>query len=61
MKARIPESLDEFQRGDIVRHFSEAKSWVVMGNYGTHVIAVRHQSITNPQEWVILEPERKEP
>lgn len=55
-----PRALLDFRRGDIVRHRHSCNSWVVSGNYGNCVVAVNHQIISNPAEWVILRQEESE-
>lgn len=51
MEATI-NNLSELQVGDIVKHVSGGKPLVVLGNYGTFVVAVFEQNIMNPHEWV---------
>jgi hypothetical protein len=41
------------QIGDVVTHLASGPSFVVTGNYGTHVTAVRSVDIANAVEWVI--------
>ena len=45
----------ELDRGDIVRHrMDRARSYIVDGNYGGHVTAVRTVDISNPSEWEVV-------
>jgi hypothetical protein len=48
------EELRQLQVGDIVRHASAGDAYIVTGNYGDHVTAVRSVDITNAIEWVYL-------
>lgn len=51
------DSLDELEIGDIVQHKGSGNSYVVVGNYGTFVTAVKEQNIMNPVEWVkVIKP-----
>lgn len=48
---------DEFvklQEGDIVHSKAGGEGYVVTGNYGDHVIAVRIAHITNCEEWTLV-------
>jgi len=45
--------IDALAVGDIVAHISDGKAFIVTGNYGDRVTAVRTIDITNPTEWVI--------
>ena len=49
------ESLDELQRGDIVRHKESGRSYIVDANYSEYVIAMGTMHISNPSEWVKIE------
>lgn len=40
--------------GDIVRPSGGASSYVVTGNYGGRVTAVRTADLTNPGEWDLI-------
>lgn len=42
--------------GDIVRGRVSGVSYVVTGNYGGRVTAVRTAEITNPDEWELIVP-----
>jgi hypothetical protein len=42
------------QPGDLVRGLVSGQVFVVTGNYGTHVTAVRTVDLTNPSEWDIV-------
>ena len=44
--------LSDLKEGDIVRHKSDGEAYIVTGNYGDYVIAVRQIHITNESEWV---------
>lgn len=46
--------IKDLRIGDIVRGKSNQISYVVTGNYGTHVTAVRSQDITNVSEWEVI-------
>lgn len=52
-----PEQFKKLKRGDYVRHVSPIyyPTYVVMGNYGDHVTAVRTVDMTNPAEWVLVD------
>ena len=54
-----PEEMKALQPGDLVRHPFLEHAYVITGNYGTHVTAVRQVLITNPQEWEIVPRPRK--
>jgi hypothetical protein len=45
------DELQHLKRGDVVRHVQTDRTYVVTGNYGTHVTAVESVDITNPVEW----------
>ena len=45
--------------GDIIKHKSERKSYIVTANYGDRVTAVLTVDVTNPIEWEVLH--KKEP
>lgn len=41
--------------GDIVRHKSKGSlPYIITGNYGDRVTAVRSQDLTNPIEWEVV-------
>ena len=52
-------SIKELKRGTIVRHITDGDSLVIAANFGDYAIAVRTRYISNPSEWLILEPETK--
>ena len=41
--------------GDIVKHKDSWPSYVVAGNYGGRVTAVKIVDMTNPDEWVLMQ------
>lgn len=43
------------REGDIVQGKSSGLGYVVVANYGNHVIIVRSMEITNPDEWEIIQ------
>lgn len=48
---------DQFSKlsvGDLVRHSSGSRRYVVMSNYGDHVTAVATVDMTNPSEWELV-------
>ena len=47
----------KLKRGDIVRNKGSADSYVVTSHYGDRVTAVRTADLTNPSEWLLIEPE----
>ena len=47
------EEMRDLERGDIVRIKGSGISFVVDGNYDSHVIVVRTMEMTNPSEWEI--------
>jgi hypothetical protein len=56
-------SREEFARlclGDIVRGKVSGEAYVVTGNYGERVTAVRTADLTNPDEWEVITRPRKE-
>jgi len=40
--------------GDIVRHRSGSRGYIVTANYGERVTAVRTVDLTNPDEWDVV-------
>lgn len=46
--------LKELKTGDIIKHKSGDKSYVVTVNYGARVTAVTTVDVTNPVEWDVL-------
>jgi hypothetical protein len=47
------QEFDALEVGDIVIH-ATGQTYLVTGNYGDHVAAVRTVDMTNPQEWKVL-------
>jgi hypothetical protein len=45
------------QPGNIIRHVNGHEAYIVQANYGDHAIAVRVQYVSNPREWLVVEPE----
>jgi len=52
-----PKQFKALQRGDIVRNVGASESYVVTGNYGGRITAVRSVDMTNPREWDLIDPE----
>jgi hypothetical protein len=48
------EQMRNLDTGDIVRGKRSAQAFVVTGNYGDHVTAVRTVDITNSDEWDLI-------
>lgn len=48
------DQLKALRPGNIVRHVGGGKSYVVTGNYGDHVTAVRSVDLANPSEWEVV-------
>jgi hypothetical protein len=48
------ESIAQLQPGDIIRHVNGADGYIVTGNAGDHVIAVRVMHVTNPRDWLLI-------
>lgn len=46
--------------GDLIRHKSDHKAYVVSGNYGDRVTAVRTVDMTNPSEWALVREDGSE-
>jgi hypothetical protein len=46
--------MKHLQRGDIVRHREDSRTFIVTGNYGDRVTAVATVDITNHTEWEIV-------
>jgi hypothetical protein len=57
------EDFKGLKRGDIIRHKTswDGESIVVDANYGTSVTAVRTYHVSNPDEWEIIQDEKKTP
>lgn len=60
MKFEQVKDLSELKEGDIIRGKSSGIVFIVTGNYGSHVTAVRTQDVTNPDEWTVLRAENQE-
>ena len=45
------DEMKDLRDGDVVAHRSGGKAYIVTGNYGGRVTAVRTVDITNPIEW----------
>ncbi len=60
MNERPAKSIKDFQPGTIIRHEHGSSGLLVTANYGDYAIAVRTQHIANPEEWLIIEPEKTE-
>lgn len=56
-----PKQFKVLKRGDIVRHFEESVSYIVMANYGDRITAARTVDMTNPREWQVIDPETGNP
>lgn len=54
---RCLRTLLELKVGDIVEHRTLGTTYIVTGNYGSHVTAVRTIDITNTAEWCVIEDE----
>lgn len=54
------EEFQMLQTGDIVRPMSGPHSYVVTGNYGGRVTAVRTVDMTNPPEWALIRKAKHE-
>lgn len=55
MEADVTEiEMRSLQAGDIVRGKTYGQAYIVTGNYGDHVTAVRSIEISNPIEWDIV-------
>ena len=49
------EDLINLNPGDVVKHASkDSDTYIVTGNYGGRVIAVRIADLTNPTEWILV-------
>jgi hypothetical protein len=49
-----PEQFKKLRAGDIVRGKRSGETYVVTGNYGKRVTAVRTADLTHPDEWDCL-------
>lgn len=48
------EEMKHLERGDIVKHALDSRTFIVTGNYGGRVTAVATVDITNPPEWEVV-------
>lgn len=48
------DQMRRLQPGDVVRGKGRGESYIVTGNYGERVTAVRTADITNPAEWDVI-------
>lgn len=46
------------REGDIVQGQASGQAYIVTGNYGDRVTAVRTVDITQPDEWLLIQPSR---
>jgi hypothetical protein len=46
------------REGDIVKGKASGEAYVVTGNYGDRVTAVKTIDITHPDEWGLIQPSR---
>jgi hypothetical protein len=53
------EEMKSLQPGDMVKHALFNEVYVVTGNYGDRVTAVKTVDITNPPEWEVVKRPRK--
>ena len=53
------EEFAALKEGDIVRGKSSGMAYVVTGNYGSHVVAVRTVDMTNPDEFDLVQKAAK--
>lgn len=47
------EEMKALKPGDVIRHAGDRHAYMVTGNYGGRVTAVRTVDATNPNEWVL--------
>ena len=52
-QAMTQQEFDSLEFGDVVQH-ATGQTWLVTGNYGTHVSAVRTVDMTHPDEWRLV-------
>lgn len=52
-----PTQLKALKPGDLVRHKSSSSAYIVTGNYGDRVTAVRTVDLTNSAEWDVVHPD----
>jgi hypothetical protein len=48
------EVFSKLDRGDIVKHISNAGTFVITSNYGKRITATTTVDITNPDEWELV-------
>ncbi|MBD1995332.1 hypothetical protein H6G00_01635 [Leptolyngbya sp. FACHB-541] len=49
-----PEEFKALEIGDIVKGVLDADTYIVTGNYGSHVTVARTMDLTNPSEWELV-------
>jgi hypothetical protein len=59
MAARAVTHIGMLQPGNIIRHVHGSEAYIVQINYGDHAIAVRVVTVSNPREWLVIEPEAR--
>ena len=52
---RKVENFNQLQRGTIIRHVLNERTFVVTGNYGNRAIAVASVDVTNLSEWLAFD------
>lgn len=52
--------LSSLTPGTIVRNVGSGQVYIVTGNYGKRVTAVRTVDITNPPEWEVVTPAQED-
>lgn len=52
METILINNLSDLNIGDLIRHKSGGDSYVVVGNYGSFVTAIKEKNVMNPTEWV---------
>lgn len=50
-----PEQFRNLKPGDLVRHATNPVPYVVHANYGGRATALRHEDLTNPIEWLLID------
>ena len=53
MRPMSADDLRDIQPGTVIRHKHGADALVITANYGKYAIAVRTQTVSNPDEWLI--------
>lgn len=48
------EQFKKLDVGDLVRHVEGSVVWIVTGNYGDRITAVRSVDLTQPNEWALV-------